>query len=638
VRQRGKRQDDSGDQLGARPGDGSCVPMLIEALRSVQPVELAIVLDDYHLIEARSCHEFIQTLVAGLPRGARLLITSRAPPPLDFGVIQPVTFDADALAFDLSEAAQLLNGSSQLGFDRTQLQAVQAALAGWPVGLSLLAVSAQAGGDSPTREVLDTLDLLAEREAADYLQEEVLDDLPADEARLLLETSVLARLSAPLCETVLDDPGAGRLLARLHVGVRFMVKDAEGWLRVHDLVRDSLATLLARRSPERVAALNARASDWFEREGRPVQALEHAIAAGDGPRAGRLLKDNSERWLNDHEWPMLRGALTRIPDPGPESAWMLEAVDLFLRHAEGVDLRLLVPRARELMEKHPDDAAMETMLVPIYSNQFTGDVGGALTMMREHRDDPRFMTAVGPGLTSNLWSAGELDAAQAAAVRYLEPGPSVQVAQSIFAHATTSRVWADRGDAERAEYHARRAVAPIIESGTECLSAWGSIWVCLGEALRLAGKLEEARVHQDFGMRMEEARPGAVGLGRALISEAQLALAERRRDLARTSARRAREILDSYPDPGAQLYKRLDAVEAQLAAPASDPLPGSVPTGAELRILRMLAEGASPRQVAEQLYVSNDTVKSHLRRLYRRVGATSREQAVAVARDRGLLR
>src|SRR6202034_2514361 len=134
----------------------------------------------------------------------------------------------------------------------------------------------------------------------------------------------------------------------------------------------------------------------------------------------------------------------------------------------------------------------------------------------------------------------------------------------VFAHATTSRASADRGDAERAEYYARRPVEPIIRDGTESLSAWGSIWICLGEALRAGGKLKEARIHQDFGMQMELARPGSVGLGRALISEAQLAMAERRGDLARTSARRAREILAAYPAPGAQLYKRLDEVEARL--------------------------------------------------------------------------
>jgi LuxR family transcriptional regulator, maltose regulon positive regulatory protein len=617
-----------------------CLPRVIDALRGVEPLDLAIVLDDYHLVESEACHAFVRALVAAMPPGGRLVGKSRTPLPPELDATASAGLDADDLAFNHWDTVRLLNGNFGLGLDRAELHAVHSTLAGWPVGLSLLALS-QTGIDPAGRDLRSALDALAGREVAEYLAEEVLDDLDPGERRFLLETSILERLSAPLCEAVLDDPVTGRLLAHLQAAGRFVVDDGSGWLRMHDLVRESFRTLLARRSPERVVTLNQRASQWFEQAGRPRDALEHAIAAGDGPRCGRLIGDYGVSWLRWTDWHWVRTALDRIPDTGPEFADGVEALDLHIRTLEGVDLRVLLPRARALLEQHPEDADVQAMVAPICINQFTGDVGRGIRTARavlERVPHIRHRPGFEIQMASSLWSAGELDAALATTEAVLEAiEPAVAPAVPVFAHATLSRIWADRGDAERAEYHARRAVEPIIRAGAESLSAWGSVWICLGEALRLAGKLEEARIHQDFGMEQERRRPGAVGLGWALISEAQLALAERRPELARASARRAREILETYPDPGAQLFKRLGEVEALLAARAVEALPGSVPTDAEMRILTLLAAGASRKQIAQELYLSDNTIKSHLRRIYRRLEVSSRAEAVDVARARGLL-
>jgi ATP/maltotriose-dependent transcriptional regulator MalT len=163
------------------------------------------------------------------------------------------------------------------------------------------------------------------------------------------------------------------------------------------------------------------------------------------------------------------------------------------------------------------------------------------------------------------------------------------------------------------------------------------LWGTLADALRLSGELEEAREHLDFCLTLEMARAGTIGVGRGLVSDAQLALAERRRDHARNSARRARAILDSHPDAGAQLYKRLASVEHELAANVVDALPRSAPSEAELRILQKLAAGSTRADIAQELYLSEETVKSHLHRIFRRLEVHTRADAIQVARGRGWL-
>ncbi len=619
-----------------------CLPALLEALADVARDRLILVLDDYHAIAARECHALVEALIAHRPASVQLVIASRTLPPAVLGQGGHTVVDASLLAFDLVETEQLLNRSFGLGLDRADLEAVHHALGGWPVGLALLAVGPQPRVGEAGSEIAARMATLAGAELADYLMEEVLEDLPGRDRDFLLGTSVLGRLTEPLCRAVLDDPAAGRLLGAGHPARRFLVEDGDGGFRVHDLIRDSLATLLARRAPERVALLHRRASDWFAGAQMPWLALEHAIAAGDGPRSGRLVRQHGPHWIDGGEWDRLADALDRTPDPGPELAPVIEAFALCTRYARGADQRLLHRRAWELIEAHPDDLAMQQVLIPIVANQFSGDVGRGIAAARAAfgrlPELDRELPLIRPCIGSSLWCAGELDEALVVLTPLLEPTPANLVSSNFsFIRGTASRIWADRGDPERAERYAREAVAPIIRNGTEAASAWGSIWVCLAEALRGTGQLEEARRHMDFGLERELTRPGSVGLGRALISDAELALAERRREQARKSARRARDILEAYPDPGTQLFHRLAAVDRQLAAKASDPLPHSALSEAELRILKELANGHTRARIAHDLQLSEETVKSHLRRIFRRLEVHSSEEAIRAAQARGLI-
>jgi LuxR family maltose regulon positive regulatory protein len=158
----------------------------------------------------------------------------------------------------------------------------------------------------------------------------------------------------------------------------------------------------------------------------------------------------------------------------------------------------------------------------------------------------------------------------------------------------------------------------------------------LAEALRVGGELEAARRYLSSAFEADAARPGSIGQAVALTFDAQLALGEGDPARARASAARARDIVDRYPDLG-RLETRLSGVEAALARSAGNPMLGTRPTTAELRVLELLDSERTLREIAAELYVTVHTVKSHSQRLYRRLGVSTREAAVAAARERGLL-
>jgi LuxR family maltose regulon positive regulatory protein len=161
-------------------------------------------------------------------------------------------------------------------------------------------------------------------------------------------------------------------------------------------------------------------------------------------------------------------------------------------------------------------------------------------------------------------------------------------------------------------------------------------FTALAEALRVRGALDEAGEHLAHAARITSKQPASVYHAFTLVFDAHLQLTCRDRATARARAHAARVIIDRYPDTGV-LADRLAAVEATLDRRAADTLPGTKPTKAELRVLALLPSELNIAQIAERLYLSNETIRSHIQRLYRRLGAHSRQQAIQIARQRGLV-
>jgi LuxR family maltose regulon positive regulatory protein len=629
-----ERALNAGSDLGA-----TVVPLTVNALveRPGRRQPLVIVLDDYHLISERACHRLTRGLVDALPKGVGVVIATRTAPPLRLGRRRAAgalaEIGPEQLRFELREAERLLNGSLALGLEREQIELIDERVQGWAAGLALIA-SALAGSRQPAA----VLDVVARSRASldAYLTEEVLDTARPDLRDFLCRTSILNRLSAPLCEAVLGDPRGRELLDEVRQMNLFVTAlDAEGsWFSYHQVFAETLRRELERREPDLVGELHRRASNWFAQAGMSDDATEHALIAGDGIRAASLLAENWLPLITDRRHVTVRRILDRLPEERGEFAALCEALDILCLVYEGVDQRMTAERAAALAAQHGDDPRVRLVVDGVLISPFYGEVGRAVELGREAWERyaalPEAQVQFGVLFALVLWFAGDQEQVR----ELLEP--RLLLEQPTFATVWTRAILAltaaDEGDAELAERYAREAFAEVEAVGGETATEFTGVPWVLGEALRLAGKLEEARHYLSAGLASEARRPGSVGHALALMYDAKLALAEGNRARARRSARSARAIVDRYRDLGT-VEARVAAVEAAL----DGSVVGTRPTRAELRVLRLLDSERTLAEIAAELYVTRDTVKSHVRRLYRRLGEGTRDAAVAAARERGLL-
>src|SRR6266702_4265513 len=253
--------------------------------------DVVLVLDDYHVIEARDVQEGMAFLLEHLPPQIHLVIASRADPALPLARLRGrgklVEIRAADLRFTPGEAAAYLNGVMGLVLTARDVAALEGRTEGWIAALQLAALSMQG------RE--DTAAFIAgfagdDRYIVDYLAEEVLQRQPEHVQHFLLQTSILDRLSGPLCDAVTGQAGGKAKLAALERANLFLVPldDRRRWYRYHQLFADVLQAHLLDEQADNVAVLHSRASGWFERNGEPAEAIRHALAAEDFEGAANL--------------------------------------------------------------------------------------------------------------------------------------------------------------------------------------------------------------------------------------------------------------------------------------------------------------------------------------------------------------
>jgi LuxR family transcriptional regulator, maltose regulon positive regulatory protein len=318
---------------GARPGVCAPVAALLggpqsPALEAVAtavinqltavPVEgeIILVLDDYHLIEAPPVHGSVAFLVERLPPGLRLVLASRADPPLPLAKLrargQLAELRASDLRFTLQETAAFLREATGLDLPVASVAALQERTEGWAAGVQLAALSLQGHAD-PAGFVATFAG--SHRYVLDYLTEEVLARQPEQVMGFLLETSVLERLSGPLCDAVTGRADSQALLEALERANLFLVPldEVRGWWRYHHLFADLLRARLAHKRPERVPALHRAAAAWHEAHGFTDEAVRHALAAGEAAWAARLVERHVEALLRRSEGATLGRWLSALP-------------------------------------------------------------------------------------------------------------------------------------------------------------------------------------------------------------------------------------------------------------------------------------------------------------------------------------
>src|SRR5438874_8254781 len=281
--------------------------------------DLVLVLDDYHVIDARDVHDGMVFLLDHLPPRMHLVIASRADPPLPLARLRArgelVEIRAADLRFTPDEAAVYLNQGMGLDLTAHDIEVLEDRTEGWIAALQLAALSMKG------RE--DTASFIAgfsgdDRYIVDYLVEEVLKRQPDRVRQFLLQTSVLDRLGSMLCDAVTgqDSGPANGMLEALERANLFVVPldDSRRWYRYHHLFADMLRTRLLDEQPEQVPERHRRASAWYERNGEMSEAIRHALAAGDVSKAADLIELSAPALRRSRQEAALQGWLAALPD------------------------------------------------------------------------------------------------------------------------------------------------------------------------------------------------------------------------------------------------------------------------------------------------------------------------------------
>lgn len=257
------------------------------------PEPFLIVLDDYHLIDSEGIDKALDYLIEYMPEQMRLMIATRQDPALSLAKLrvrrQIVEIRADELRFSPKETREFFK--SQLGFELSgmDIEKLDKRTEGWIAGLQLAAVSLQ-GRPEPSRFIDDFTG--SHRFVVDYLLEEVLQRQAEDIRLFLLQTSILERFSAAVCDAVCQANNSRIILEMLERNNMFLIAldESRQWYRYHHLFADALHIHLQHQYREEIPKLHLRASDWFLAHGFQPEAITHILAAKDFERAAAILE------------------------------------------------------------------------------------------------------------------------------------------------------------------------------------------------------------------------------------------------------------------------------------------------------------------------------------------------------------
>jgi LuxR family maltose regulon positive regulatory protein len=291
---------------------------LLNAL-TVLPMDAVLVLDDYHVIEAQPIHHALAFLLEHLPPRLHLVIATRVDPPLSLARLRVrgalTEIRATDLRFTSEEAAVFLTEVMRLPLESSQIEALEARTEGWIAGLQLAALSAQG---RPVERLAQFVEAFtgSNRYVLEYLSEEVLQQQPEDIQNFLLYTSLLDRLTGPLCDAILGKDDGQATLKQLERANLFLfpLDDEQRWYRYHHLFAGVLRSRLQHAQPNLLPELHRRASAWYEQHEMLAEAVQHALAASDFEHAADLIEKSYHAIAVRGEVRTVLGWLNMLPD------------------------------------------------------------------------------------------------------------------------------------------------------------------------------------------------------------------------------------------------------------------------------------------------------------------------------------
>jgi LuxR family maltose regulon positive regulatory protein len=579
------------------------VPRLAAAMSATtEPIDLA--LDHIEVLHNRQCLDVLEQLAVQLSGGSQLVLASRTRPRLPLGRLRGqgrlVEVGAADLAMDLSEARELLEGA-EVRLAAEQAAELHGRTEGWPAGLYLAALALQAAGtalDTPAAGVSFAGD---DRFIVDYLNSELLLRLPAEHVSFLTRTAVLDRMCGPLCDAVLDTTGSAKALESL-AGSNLLLVPLDRrreWYRYHHLFRDLLGAELERREPALLPELHRRAAAWCEANGLEETAIDHAQAAGDADQVGRLV--------------------LKVMQP----VWASGRVDTVLRWMEWFE-------REQLMERYPAVAVHGALIFALLGRATRAEQWAAAA----ERAAPEGKLPDGSTMESHLaylrailCRDGVAEMRRNARIAWDGLSP-LSPYRATMLH-TEGLSFLLEGDPERADAEFARAFEAASEAGAPPLAA-----VVLAERCSIAaGRDDWAR---SAGLRPLLTHALPVVSVQALLELARAYIALGDPDGAHAVLRQAGDIFQQRPNLGV-LPAQANELRTRLATMKRTGLGASSLTTAELRLLPVLPSYLSFREIGQRLFISQHTVKTQAVSIYRKLGVSSRSEAVHHAQQLGLL-
>jgi LuxR family maltose regulon positive regulatory protein len=629
----------------------STVLPVLAAILEAHAHPVVLILDDVQVVTDGSALQVLATVAEHLPPGSQLVLASRARPALPLGRLRAhcalLELGSEEMAMTPSEAASLFRGANMRVGPGTVAALVERT-EGWPAGLYLAALSA--------REAPDTIAALAQfsgddHVVADYVRDEFLAELDESDLKFMVDTSVLKRLSGPLCDALLDRADSASVLKRLaRSGLPLNPVDrSHEWYRCHRLLRDVLLGMLRHTAAGREARrLHLRASAWHAQHGELDCAVGHAVVAGDGRRAGELLWQHLPCYVTRGRNDLLQDWLTCFSpaDLARHAPLALTAAHSALalgdlRQAEHWGLVGAAALARATTPPKVASLPAGVALIEAAVGRNGVEPMGkhaARAYELEDNDSPwRPICCLYRGVADHL--TGDREQAR----EHLEDGihrsavadPNVET----LCLSQLAMITVEEGDWDRGVDLVARAVNQIERHSLSAYPTSALIFAVSADVRSHAGHVDEgkrdARKAAHLLAGLSDFIPWYEAETRIVLARAALRLADIR--TARTLLAEASQLARRVPDAvvfGGWLDETWGLVDSASTAALAGP---ATLTMAELRILRFLPTHLSFREIGARLHVSTNTVKTQAHAVYRKLDVSSRSEAVTRAAEIGLL-
>jgi LuxR family maltose regulon positive regulatory protein len=631
----------------SRNADVTAVPTLMEAIDpGAEPA--TVVLDHVEAVVNRECQYVLTEFALRLPPGWQVVMASRHALPLPAARLRLqarlVELDARDLAMGPDEAAALL-ASAGGGAAGERVATLVELTEGWPIGLYFAGLGVRMGGRPLTALSSGTVD----RYLDGYLRSELFAHLSPAEISFLTRTSVVERISGPLCDAIVDGTGSTRLLEDLERRNLLVIPldRRREWYRYHHLFRDLLLAELHRREPDLVPGLHLRAAAWLEANARPDDAIEHAQAAGDVDRVAQLVLDRMQpvwasgrvdtalRWMT---WFDQGHRIEGYPAIAAHGALIFA---LLGQSAEAERLAAVAEQAPPTATL-PDGSTMGGLLAYLRAILARD---GVEAMRRDARQGFEELPLTSPYRATMLHTEavshlldGEPDLADpilANAVHHAARAGALPLASLGLAERCIVAV--QRDDWTVIDGYVDQAVSIVQEGHFETYWTSALVYAWAARAALHRGDMVAARRYAAQAARLRPLLVYSIPVVpvQALLELTRVYVGLGDSGGADAALRQAEDVLAERSHLGV-LPEQAGVLRANLDQILDDSVGASALTAAELRLLPLLPTHLSLGQIADRLHVAHSTVKTQTNSIYRKLRVSSRGDAVSRSRELGL--